>query len=126
MKRVFFILFLTVFIFAKDNFVYETYDKELTKRIEKLENDLTIMKSEQKFSKEAADEIERNHKLININSSKIAEIKTINSANAQKISQIADSLNSIKNIMQESKNKSPLQPPVKIIELIDFLCEVSY
>lgn len=118
MKKIFFVLFLTVLVFSKDNFIYSVDNKELNERIAKIEKDLSALKSKSKAIDDIANDTKKNSELIKTHSIKIAESKTTNDQNSKQISNIADSLASIKEILKDStKNINTAPMPTKEIEV---------
>lgn len=105
MRSVLVLMFLLASLMAKDNFVYNEDKIKCDERLNQLEDQMAAVKTTQanllKFAKLA----ETNQVGTEQNEKKIAKIMMMNRTNDKKISQIAGSLSSIKDIMAESKDK---------------------
>lgn len=105
MRSVLVLMFLLASLMAKDNFVYNEDKIKCDERLTQLEDQMAAVKTTQanllKFAKLA----ETNQVGTEQNEKKIAKIMMMNHTSDKKISQIASSLSSIKDIMAESKDK---------------------
>ena len=105
MRSVLVLMFLLASLMAKDNFVYNEDKIKCDERLTQLEDQMAAVKTTQanllKFAKLA----ETNQVGTEQNEKKIAKIMMMYHSSDKKISQIAGSLSSIKDIMAESKEK---------------------
>jgi hypothetical protein len=127
MRSVLVLIFLLGSLLAKDNFVYNEDKIKCDERLTQLEDQMAAVKTTQGNLLKYAKMAETTKVGVEQNERKIAKITMMNRANDKKVSQIADSLSGIKNILAESKEKltSGMGDPDVIVEPVMAAPEVD-
>ena len=105
MRSVLVLIFLLGSLVAKDNFVYSEDKIKCDERLNQLEDQMAAVKTTQDNLLKYAKQSETNQVGLEQNEKKIAKIMMMNHASDKKVSQIANSLEGIKNILSESKDR---------------------
>lgn len=105
MRSVLVLIFLLGSLLAKDNFVYNEDKIKCDERLTQLEEQMAAVKNTQENLLKFAKMSDTNQVGVEQNAKKIAKVMMSNRASDKKITQIADSLSGIKNILAESKER---------------------
>ena len=105
MRSVLVLIFLLGSLVAKDNFVYNEDKIKCGERLNQLEDQMAAVKTTQENLLKYAKLSETNQVGLEQNEKKIAKIMMMNHTSDKKVTQIANSLEGIKNILSESKEK---------------------
>ncbi len=105
MRSVLVLIFLLGSLVAKDNFVYNEDKVKCDERLTQLEDQMAAVKTTQGNLLKYAKMAETTKVGVEQNERKIAKITMMNRSSDKKVSQIAASLEGIKNILAESKEK---------------------
>ena len=103
MRSVLVLILLLGSLVAKDNFVYSEDKIKCDERLNQLEDQMAAVKTTQENLLKYAKQSETNKVGVEQNEKKIAKIMMMNHASDKKVTQIANSLEGIKNILAESK-----------------------